>query len=277
MSRPSLDHREVNLRRDGQSRADQLAVEEPLEIRIDGRSLAVLMRPPGYDEELTVGFLLTEGVIDGLDDVSALASCGDALRTNGNNVMQVKLAAGASADPSRFERAQRDLYAGSGCGLCGKATIDRVFQRLPSRTPSEHDGRPSLPLDLELACTLPDALRLAQPLFDLTGGTHAAGAFDGEGRLLLSREDVGRHNAVDKVIGALLRPPYSKDPPLDVVLVVSSRAGFEVVQKAAIAGFSALITVGAATTLADELARTVGLPLLSFVRGGSANLHVGAP
>lgn len=258
----------VRLRRDGAPADDLLVVEEPLEIRLDDRPLAVLMRTPGAepseDLDLVAGFLATEGVIDGADDLAGLAHCADPHRPARQNVVLARLAGGAKADPSRFERARRELYAASSCGLCGKASIDRVFQLVPPLDALE-------PLDPAVVVALPAALRAAQPRFDATGGLHGAALFTPTGALITAAEDVGRHNAVDKVIGRRLRADAY---PLDgLVLAVSSRAGFEIVQKALVARLAAVVAVGAASTLADRLARDGRLALYSFVRGGRYNAH----
>jgi len=260
--------RKVRLVRSGAVVDDVLVAEEPVEIRVDGRPLAVLMRTPGptaqEDLDLVAGFLATEGVIDGADDLAGLSTCVDPNRPNGANVVLVRLAAGAKAKPERFDRAQRNLYASSSCGLCGKASIDRVFLQAPPL-----EARVDLADDL--VSTLPDRLRAVQPRFDATGGLHGAALFDAAGGLLTAAEDVGRHNAVDKVIGRQLRADAY---PLDgTVLVVSSRAGFEILQKALMARISAVVAVGAASSLAHELAMAGNIALYSFVRGSRFNAH----
>lgn len=244
--------------------ADQLAVEEPLEIRVDGKPLAVLMRSPGDDLDLAAGFLATEGVIDGLDDLTGLAHCLDPARPNRKNVVLCQLAAGARADPGRFERARRDSFSSSSCGLCGKASIDRVFLDAPQR-------RQKIALPASVVCKLPRLLRAQQPAFDQTGGLHAAALVSLDGALVVAREDIGRHNAVDKVLGAQLRA--DRWPLEDLVLVVSSRAGFEIVQKASMAGIAGVVACGAATTLAVDLAQRAQIALFSFVRGDRFNRH----
>lgn len=243
---------------------DVLVVEEPIEIRVDGRPLAVVMRTPGDDLDLAAGFLLTEGVIDGPDDLAGLAPCRDPNRPYAENVVLATLAAGVRAAPERFERARRDFYAVSSCGLCGKATIDRVFQQAPPLARR-------LDLDPDVVCALPERLRATQVRFARTGGLHGAALFTPDGALICAREDVGRHNAVDKVVGARLRADAL--PLDDTVLVVSGRAGFEIVQKALMAGIPALVAVGAASSLADRLAREAGLALYSFVRPDRFNRH----
>jgi FdhD protein len=249
---------------------DTLVVEEPLEIRVDDRPLAVVMRTPGDDLDLAAGFLLTEGVIDGPDDLAALGHCTEPLRENAGNIVIARLAAGSRLDPARVEQATRALFSASSCGLCGKETIDRVFQRIRPLPP----GAVLPPVDVLAA--LPDRLRALQPVFAETGGSHGAALFDAAGDLLVAREDIGRHNAVDKCLGARLRAGHTPDADgLGLILVVSGRAGFEVVQKAVMGRVSALVAVGAASTLAHDLALRAGLRLFTFARGGRANVHGG--
>jgi FdhD protein len=237
---------------------DVLVVEEPLEIRIEGTSLAVTMRTPGHDLELAAGFLLTEGVIDGPDDLVAIAHVDVPGDVQGNTVDAV-LAGGVEAHREAVARATRELYATSACGLCGKASIDRLRVICP---PVQR----RFEIDMALLATLPDRLRKAQDTFSSTGGLHAAGLFSPTGDLLLCREDIGRHNAVDKVLGHRLLA--DEVPVDDCILVVSGRIGFEIAQKAAVAGVPVLAAVGAASSLAVELAGELGLSLFGFVRDG---------
>jgi FdhD protein len=233
--------------------SDTVAVEEPLEIRIEGRPVAITMRTPGHDLDLAAGFLWTEGVVEGGDDLRALACVAD-------NVVDAVLAEGVPA--ARLRAADRALYATSSCGICGKASLDRL------RVPEGRVTAPDLSPDGVLA--LAAALRGYQPLFDVTGGVHGALLAEADGTVIVAREDVGRHNAVDKVLGACLRAD------LDVegrVLVVSSRAGFEIVQKAAACGIGALVAVGAPTSLAVEAAGHVGLALGGWVRADRATRY----
>lgn len=242
---------------------DDVCVEEPLEIRVEGRPLAVLMRTPGDDIDLVMGFLYTEGVIDGPDDLAAVAHVdrpGDEQR----NTVDVRLAAGVEAHRSRLERAQREMYASSACGVCGKASIDRLLIATP---PRERIADP--PLAMLLA--LQPELRRAQAGFARTGGQHAAALFDFDGRLDVFREDIGRHNTVDKVLGARLRA--DRAPVDDRVLFVSGRAGWEIVQKALVARVPVVAAVGAASSLAIDLARAGGLALFAFVRDESLNRY----
>ncbi len=264
MSAP--DYQTVTLMRDGTPFEDRMVVEEPLEIRVDDRPVAVVMRTPGHDLDLAAGFLMTEGVVEAADDLSGLAHCTDPARENARNIVLARLAPGTRPESERIERAARSLFSASSCGLCGKETIDRIHQRLR-------------PVDATFApepawlATLPERLRAAQPLFAATGGCHGAAIFGADGALWVAREDVGRHNAVDKCIGALVRAPGGLPDPLRCVLVVSGRAGFEIVQKALVAGIPVLVAVGAASTLAHDLAMRGGLRLYSFARDGGVNAH----
>ena len=241
--------------------ADAVAREEPLEIRIEGRPVAITMRTPGHDLELAAGFLFTEGVIDGPDDLTAMAHVDDPSTPEGNTVDTV-LAAGVPA--ARRGAADRAMFASSSCGVCGKATIDRLRQKVPPLSPP-------LAVDDAVLMGLPRVLREAQDVFESTGGLHAAGLFTAEGRLEVSREDIGRHNAVDKVIGWRLR--HDAVPIDDRILLVSGRAGFEIIQKALMAGISTVAAVGAPSSLAVELARDSGMRLIGFLRDGRFNQY----
>ena len=241
---------------------DELAAEEPLEIRVEGQPVAVTMRTPGDDLDLVAGFLMTEGVIDGWDDVRAMAHVRNPSDPRDNTVDTV-LASGVPA--VRARSADRSFYASSSCGVCGKTTIDRIFARIEPVGPVPVDDP-----QLRLLHALPDRLRAAQATFERTGGLHAAGLFDGEGRLLLLREDIGRHNAVDKCIGAALRAELDLSRTL---LLVSGRAGFEIVQKAIVARIPLLAAVGAPSSMAAELARRGGMVLVGFLRNGRFNRY----
>ena len=228
-----------------------MAVEEPLEIRVDGRPLAVTMRTPGHDEELALGFLYGEGLIDGPRDAGLTAELA-------KNTIEV-------AGPLLRELGARRFYTTSSCGVCGKGALEEVaVYSAPLPT------GPSL--ERALIAGLPDRLR--QPAFERTGGVHATGLFDRRGELLLSREDVGRHNAIDKVIGRALIDGLV--PLHDLVLCVSGRLSFELVQKAAVAGAPILVGVGAPSSLAIELAEDRGLTLCGFARGASVNVYTHA-
>jgi len=247
---------------------DVLAVEEPLEIRVGGRSLVVTMRTPGHDFDLAAGFLVSEGVITRGEHFSTARYCAGATDDGLNtyNVLDVTLAPGvAPPDPSL----ERSFYTTSSCGLCGKASIDAV------RTQSAYDVRDdTLRVGADLLSTFPQTLRSGQAVFDKTGGLHAAALFDGaSGRMLVLREDVGRHNAVDKVVGWALKE--DRLPLRGTVLMVSGRASFELTQKAMMAGIPALAAVSAPSSLAAELATELGMTLVGFMRGSSMVIYAG--
>ncbi|HYJ56001.1 MAG TPA: formate dehydrogenase accessory sulfurtransferase FdhD [Mycobacterium sp.] len=252
----------------GMERPDSVAAEEPLEIRVAGHPLAVTMRTPGDDFDLARGFLVSEGVVSTASDVAAIRYCAGATAEGGNtyNVLDVVLGDGVAVpDPS----IERNFFTTSSCGVCGKASLDAV--RTVSRWTIAND-----PVRLSVAtiATLPDRLRAAQRVFDRTGGLHAAALFDADGALLAVREDVGRHNAVDKVIGWALGE--GRLPLTGTTLMVSGRASFELVQKAVMAGIPALTAVSAPSSLAVDLAREMGLTLVGFLRGTSMNVYSGA-
>lgn len=246
-------------------RPDTLAVEEPLELRVGGRALAVTMRTPGHDVELAHGFLLTEGVIGTAADISGARYCAgedpDGRQTY--NVLDVTLAEGVPVpDPG----VERNFYTTSSCGVCGKAALDAV--RLRTRFSPARD---TVELDPGVLSGLPGTLREAQRVFDSTGGLHAAGLFGVDGGSVVVREDVGRHNAVDKAVGAALLD--GRVPLTGTVLMVSGRASFELVQKAVMAGVPALAAVSAPSSLAAELAEEQGVTLVGFLRGESMNVY----
>ena len=268
--------RTVTVRRRGE-RVDQdtIVVEEPLEIRVDGRPLVVTMRTPGDDEELAAGFLHAEGVIAGEAGIASLRTVvGDRAAADGGSAhirvtsfagdrVEVTLAGAADAEPPPTGP-EREFRATAACGVCGKASMDDLDQELPPVAPVE--CRPAL------WETLPDRLRAEQTLFHATGGIHAAGIFTLDGELLCVREDIGRHNAVDKAIGHfVLRDAL---PLRDRILVVSGRAGFELVQKALMAAIPAMVSVGAASSVAVDMATSAGMALYSFAGPGRGNLHV---
>jgi FdhD protein len=234
---------------EGLAAADRVAVEEPLEIRIGGRPIAVTMRTPGNDEELALGFCLSEGI------PARAAQLPDDLSANAVEV---------DADGFDFDRVQRNFYTSSSCGVCGKGALDAVAVEAP-RVESK------LRIPPETAASLPDRLRDAQPAFAATGGLHATGLFDELGALLCVREDVGRHNAMDKVIGWAHGRHLL--PLVDKVLCVSGRLSFELVQKAAVAGCPIVVAVGAPSSLAVELATDRGITLCGFARNGTVNVY----
>jgi FdhD protein len=255
----SLDLTQVTEWDDGKSRRkeDYLSAEEPLEIRIGDNPLSVTMRTPGHDVELAAGFLFTEGIVQNRAQIAGLeeAAPGDAAENLGN-VIVAKLGPDAAYDS---ESMRRNFFAASSCGICGKASIDSIR----ARTLAAPD--PDFRLDPEILVKLPDTLRESQAVFGRTGGLHAAALFDAGGKLLVLREDIGRHNAVDKVIGwALLE---NRIPLSDTVLLVSGRGGFEIVQKAIVAGLPVVASVSAPSSLAVQLAREMNQTLIGFLRG----------
>jgi len=241
---------------------DRVALEEPLEIQLAGAPLAVVMRTPGHDLELVTGFLMTERVVDSLADVEAVRHCTDVGTPEAeDNVVRVTLRAGVRPD---LERLRRNLFASSSCGVCGKATLENALAAAP---PLDDPTR----LRAEVLTELPARLRAAQRVFDATGGLHAAGLFDLEGRLLVAREDVGRHNAVDKVVGWAARA--GRLPLAGSLLVVSGRASFEIVQKALAARIPIVAAVSAPSSLAVALALDAGIALVGFLRGSAFNVY----
>jgi FdhD protein len=249
---------------------DELAVEEPLEIRVDGDPLAVTMRTPGEDEELAAGFLASEGLIHGPSDLVSVGPSEDLAA----NVVDVRTASGLRREAA----GERRFYLSSSCGVCGKGALEFVRRAAPP-------SKPAPPLAPQLVLRLPERARLAQAGFARTGGLHATALFEvgsgersqgegGGGWMLALREDVGRHNAMDKAIGALLLE--GRWPLRGVIGSLSGRAGFELVQKASVAGMAGLVAVGAPSTLAVELARERKMLLCGFVRDGSFNVYAGA-
>ncbi|MZE81150.1 formate dehydrogenase accessory sulfurtransferase FdhD [Streptomyces xinghaiensis] len=265
------ERRRVVRIRDGavSARPDTLVAEEPLEIRLGGKPLAITMRTPGDDFALAAGFLVSEGVLGRAEELTGIAYCAGATADGGNtyNVVDVRLAPGVPVPSITLER---NVYTTSSCGLCGKASLDAV--RTTARWPIADE--PPVRVTPGVLAGLPERLRAAQRVFDRTGGLHAAGLFSPEGELLDLREDVGRHNAVDKLVGRALqdgRLPLSR-----CVLLVSGRASFELAQKAVMAGIPVLAAVSAPSSLAVDLAEEAGLTLVGFLRGASMNVYAGA-
>ncbi|WP_286930106.1 MULTISPECIES: formate dehydrogenase accessory sulfurtransferase FdhD [Aeromicrobium] len=263
MTKPAV-RRRVTVVEQGRSRVreDRLTGEEPLEIRLNGRSLAVTMRTPGHDVELALGYLVSEGVITRREQVRSARYCAGATEEGLNtyNVLDVQVESDAHVDHLALER---HGYTSSSCGVCGKTSIEAVT------TKSAFDvSGDALRVPAELMSGLPDRMRGVQSVFDQTGGLHAAGLFDGRtGEPLVVREDVGRHNAVDKVVGWALE--HEKLPLAGCVLLVSGRAGFELVQKASMAGVPVLAAISAPSSLAVELGEEAGLTVVGFLRGPS--------
>ena len=251
------------------TRPDTVAVEEPLEIRVNGTNLTTTMRTPGHDIELVHGLLLAEGLIKDASEVSTARYCAGAVGPDNQNTYNVLELDVVPANPRRelnLVSVQRNLPTSSACGVCGTTSIEQLMSK---------KGWPIDPIapDPRMIITLPDKLREKQKMFDKTGGVHAAGLATLDGELLVVREDVGRHNAADKVIGHMLMA--GELPLRDTILVMSSRASFELVQKAAMAGIPGVIAVGAATSLAVDAARDAGIFLAGFVRGNTFNHYAG--
>ena len=242
---------------------DWVAVEEPLEIRLDDEPLVVTMRTPGRDRQLAAGFLFTEGIVEGLDQIEAIEPCVDPMAYDPDNVVFVRLREDAKRHRDQVLKVRRDFTAVAACGLCGKARLEDLYQRLPESRP--------LDVALELLRRLPERMRRSQALFERTGGIHAAALFDLDGEMLGLEEDVGRHNAVDKLIGRFLLDGAL--PLEERILIVSARAGFEIVQKALMAQVPVLGSVGAASSLAVSLARD-RMALYSFLGNGRGHRYV---
>jgi FdhD protein len=262
----AVKHPIVRVREDDIARADDhVAVEEPLEIRLGGHSLAVTMRTPGDDEELVAGFLHSERVIRSAEDLDVLAPYRAADgEPNAGNVINVLLKGNIEA---ARERLRRNFVTASSCGLCGKVTIEAIQADLPPVTAD-------LRLPAAIFSVLERAMGRAQATFERTGGLHAAGLFDADGRLLVLREDIGRHNAVDKVVGHML---LARRLPLDRhLLMVSGRASFEIMQKALTARIPVVAAVSAPSSMAVEMAIAADMTLVGFVRGGGFNVYAGA-
>jgi FdhD protein len=253
-------------------RADLLAVEEPLGIRVDGTALTMTMRTPGDDVELAAGFLVSEAVVRSAGDIAEIklcdgTTCGHVDHSDGElgNIADVRLAPGIAVTPG----ARRNFMTTSACGVCGKTSIEDI-----SAVPHAPLAADQTRFDPAVLATLPDRLREAQRVFSRTGGLHAAGLFTAAGELIAVREDVGRHNAVDKIVGwALLN---DKLPLAECALLVSGRASFELVQKTVLAGIPLLAAVSAPSSLAADLAEEAGLTLVGFLRGPSMNVYTGA-
>lgn len=243
----------IRVREDAERVDDHLVVEEPVEIRLDGTPMAVVMRTPGNDAELALGFCITEGIVTGPGEVASVEDLGEGR-------WDVRLAPGVNVDPARF---QRNFYATSSCGVCGKASIDAI--RVTGAVPP-----PGPEVSRDVLLGLPDRLIEVQPAFRSTGGIHAAAAFETDGSLVAVREDVGRHNAVDKLVGHLARTAW---PIRDMALLVSGRVSFEIVQKAAVAGVPIVSAVSAPSSLAVEAAERFAMTLVGFVRDGRCNVY----
>jgi FdhD protein len=243
---------------------DYLAREEPLEIRIGAHSLTVTMRTPGNDLELAAGFLFSEGLVHCREDIEILKHAETSKRSEAGNIVHVEISKNIELN---LERSQRNFFAASSCGICGKASIDSVRCRGMKAATGQ------MRLNADVLCDMPDTLRRDQVVFGRTGGLHAAGLFDAQGQLVVEREDIGRHNAVDKIIGwAVLN---GRIPLSEYVLLVSGRGGFEIIQKAIVAGIPVMASVSAPSGLAVRLARQMGLTLVGFLRGNRFVVYSG--
>ena len=242
---------------------DMLAVEEPLEIRVNGAPVTVTMRTPGHDLELAAGFLLTEGIIGNADEIASMHGT-DAESSLNCNKVNVEL----RTRSFKTAELQRNFFAASSCGICGKTTIESIRRR-GLRAPN-----PDFRVRPEVLCTLPAAIRAEQAVFERTGGLHAAALFDAAGTLVALREDIGRHNAVDKAIGWAMHA--AKLPLGETILMVSGRGGFEIAQKAVAAGIPLLASVSAPSSLAVQLAQEMGMTLIGFLRGRRYVVYAGA-
>jgi FdhD protein len=243
--------------------SDVLAIEEPLELRVRGRSVAVVMRTPGHDADLAAGFLLTEGVVRSADDIYDITRCRTTKRAEKGNVVEIVLPKHVQVD---FDSLTRHVFSATSCGLCGKATIEAVQQHFPKIM---HPVR----VTAKVLQSLPAQLAAAQPTFKSTGGLHATALFDERGTMLATREDVGRHNAMDKVLGHALRSGWL---PLERhILLVSGRVSFEIMQKALAARVSVVAGISAPTSLAAEFAKANNQTLVGFLRGDRLNVYAG--
>ena len=246
------------------SESDAVTAEEPLQIRVNGEAIAVTMRTPGHDEELATGFCVTEGIFTDADDLVSAVTCDDSVE---DNTVDVTIEhEDASAGSTSIERARRTLYLSSSCGVCGKQSLDRIEQLVKPFSPKPAE------ISLALLSGLPTKLRRVQEVFARTGGLHSAGLFDTSGKLLVQREDIGRHNAVDKVVGHCLLQRLSEYRE-HAILLVSGRSSFEIVQKAAVARIPTVAAVSAPSTLAIDLARRLDMTLVGFLRRGRLNIY----
>jgi FdhD protein len=237
---------------------DEVVVEEPLEVRVNGENISVTMRTPGNDFDLATGMLWTEGIIRAADEIGTMAYCPDENYPDLKNIVNVGL-----VDANRKVESSRRLWANSSCGLCGKATLDAIRQNCkPIISPAA--------AACDVLYSLPSRLRQEQSNFEHTGGIHAAALFDPQGNLLFLREDIGRHNAVDKVLGAALSARLSLN---EGIMMVSGRLGFEIAQKAVVAGIPILASISAPSSLAIELADEFGMTAIGFLRGLSMNVY----
>jgi FdhD protein len=258
--------REVGVSRRGSAAAERdfVAIEEPMEVRVNGASFAVIMRTPGQDRDLTAGFLLAEDVIHSVDEIGVIEYCDDTTDEGRGNTMNVVVTGGAVDRLAARVADRRQVTMNSSCGLCGRRSIESLRSRVTA-------VRGEWQVSGDVIASLPDRLRASQAAFESTGGIHAAGLFDRAGALQVSAEDVGRHNAVDKIIGrTLLQGMHPLD---DSILLVSGRTSFELVQKALLGGVPLIAAVSAPSSLAIDLAQQSGITLCGFVRGQRFNTY----
>ena len=243
---------------------DRAATEEPLEVRLHDKPFAVIMRTPGSDRELAAGFLLAEGVLKSVDDLGTIEYCTDPAAEHPENIINAKLVNGSAESLDKFLAGRRNVTTNSACGMCGRLTIDSLKTDLPALV---------VPWTIpsSVIVEIPDRLRKAQAVFDETGGLHAAGLFSREGTFETVAEDVGRHNAVDKVVGRMMI--QDRLPLNNSLLFVSGRTSFEIVQKAFLAGIPIVAAVSAPSSLAIELAEECGITLIGFLRGQNFNIY----
>lgn len=250
--------------RQGEPHQDFVAVEEPMEVRVNGASFAVIMRTPGADRDLAAGFLLAEDVIRGADEIGTIEYCQDVTDEGRDNTLNVTVTGGAVERLGARLGERRQVMMTASCGLCGRRTIESLQARIAT-------VQGQWTIDAGVIASLPDRLRTTQAVFDSTGGLHAAGLFDRSGVLQLSAEDVGRHNAVDKIVGRTLLAGFH---PLDgSILLVSGRTSFELVQKALLVGVPVIAAVSAPSSLAIDLAQQSNITLCGFVRGPRFNIY----
>jgi len=242
---------------------DPVSIEEPIEVRINGVPIAVIMRTPGSDFELAAGFIVTEGMIDSIGQIGTISYCDKAEEPNRQNVVDVCLSEGVEIDQQKFKR---NFYASSSCGVCGKASIESINTRIEKLGLSLH-------VDGDILCGLPELMRSEQAVFSKTGSLHAAALFDCHGTLLRLREDVGRHNAVDKLVGSYALK--GQNVPKESLMLVSGRTSFEIIQKAASVGIEFVAAVSGPSSLAVDLAKSLNMGLVGFLRPPTYNIYAG--
>lgn len=243
---------------------DSVSIEEPIEVKVNGVSIAVIMRTPGSDFELAAGFIVTEGIIDSIKQIGTISYCDQAQEPNLKNVVDICLSKGIQIDQEKFKR---NFYASSSCGICGKASIEAIAKNIDKLDQS-------LAVDGNVLCGLPDTMRLQQAIFSHTGSLHAAALFNHRGTLIRLREDVGRHNAVDKLVGSYAIE--GRNVPQKSIMLVSGRTSFEIIQKAASVGVELVAAVSGPSSLAVDLAKSLNMGLIGFLRPPTFNIYAGS-